>query len=259
MSVLKCHFGTLPNEHDGISDIAFLSPLMYCRVSGQQLLAFSQSASAQIKWLVFIDYFAASLSTHPTVGELLLNNTVFFSCSGLHTFSMMTYNINSPAISRLEFDIVPKGLWCDTNVLQTSSGQSNQNTVGVKGGFLPMITPPTLWLDVSFMPTKSGHPPTSLRQRVEAVVDSCNSVCMPSIAKQRSLLQCRYTWVGCNHRIALHSNINPFPAGFDVNAWRNFNITDWNLSKGIPKLHLRLNQSHPWRMVSNLSLLLSSS
>jgi hypothetical protein len=109
-SVLKCHWGTLPNERDGISIIAFFSPLICCGVNGQHLFAFSLSARACIKCTAVIDWCNASLSTHSAVGELSLNNGTRFSTRGPQTCSMMTNSISYPAISRSKYDIFSEGI-----------------------------------------------------------------------------------------------------------------------------------------------------
>jgi hypothetical protein len=74
---------------------------------GHVPVSFSRSASALMMCADTIDLRVARHQTHPTVGELLLNNATLFSRRVPHTDSMTSHKRSNPAISRSEFVIVP--------------------------------------------------------------------------------------------------------------------------------------------------------
>jgi hypothetical protein len=84
--------------------------------------------------------------------------------------------MTSPANSRSEFVIFPFGFESEITSADMSGGHLRQKTVGLHSGNSPIMTPPTLWLDASTTPTKSGQPATSSQQRVGHFVDSLSIV-----------------------------------------------------------------------------------
>jgi hypothetical protein len=72
---------------------------------GHVLLSFSWSASALMRCAETIDPLVAMRQTHPTVGELSLNNATLFSLRDLHTDSMTSHTRSNPAISKFELVI----------------------------------------------------------------------------------------------------------------------------------------------------------
>ena len=102
---LQCHLGLLPKECEGISVIDVSSPAMWSGVMGHVPLSFSQSASALMRCAETIDPHVAMRLTHPTVGELSLNNATRFSRRVPHTDSMTSHKRSKPAILRLELVI----------------------------------------------------------------------------------------------------------------------------------------------------------
>ncbi len=225
VSVVQCHTGLLPNDLDGISEMALRFPSM-CRVMRRQdLLAFMQSASAWTKCSAITDLQDASLVTHDaTVGELSLKRGTRFSCRESQTPSITSHRRSIPAISRSELVMLPVGFANDFMSALISGGHSQRNTVGTHVESSPTTTPPTPWLEASTMPTKSGHPETSSLHRVGSFVDSRNSVRQPrSAANTRSCLLIHTTW-GFVASILLHGDKSPTPDGIAVKACCSFAI-----------------------------------
>jgi hypothetical protein len=52
---LKCHLGSVPNERDGMSVIAFSLPLMFWGVSGQHRCVFFQGARAATRFAAMME------------------------------------------------------------------------------------------------------------------------------------------------------------------------------------------------------------
>jgi hypothetical protein len=67
------HFGSLPNEHEGMSIIKFSSPPMWSGVIGHVPFSLSLRASARMRCADTKDLRVARRRTHSTVGELSLN------------------------------------------------------------------------------------------------------------------------------------------------------------------------------------------
>ena len=72
---------------------------------GHVPLSLSRSASALIRCADTIDLRVVRRQTHPTMGELSLNNATLFSCRVPHTDSMTSHKRSNPAISRSELVI----------------------------------------------------------------------------------------------------------------------------------------------------------
>ena len=170
----------------------------------------------------------AICSTQLTVGLLSLNSAMRFSVRGPHTCSIMSHNSTRPASSRSEFVIFPFGFASDVILAVMSGGHCSLNTVGRHSDSSPMMTPPTPWLEASTTPIKSGHPATSLRQRVGRRVDSRKTVRQFDIASRRDALRWKYTTCGRFFRRRLHGDRSPRPPGRAVNGCRTFAITDSN-------------------------------
>jgi hypothetical protein len=111
-----------------------------------------------------------------TVGLLSLKMATRFSLSKPHTCSIMSHKMTSPANSRSEFVIFPFGFESEVTSANMSGGHLRQKTVGLHLDNLPIMTPPTPWLDALTTPAKSGQPATSLQQRVGCFVDSLSIV-----------------------------------------------------------------------------------
>ena len=88
-----------------MSVIEFSSPAIWSGVMGHVPLSLSRSASALMRCADIIDPRVARCRTHPTVGELLLNNATLFSRRVPHTDSMTSHKRSNPAISRSELVI----------------------------------------------------------------------------------------------------------------------------------------------------------
>ena len=128
-------------------------------------------------------------STQLTVGLLSLKRAMRFSVRGSHTCSIVSHSSTRPASSRSEFVIVPFGLASDFTLAVMSGGHCSLNTVGRHSDSSPMMMPPTLWLDASTTPIKSGYPATSSWQRVGRLVDSHKIVQQFDIAACRDALR----------------------------------------------------------------------
>ena len=172
MSVLQNHFGSEPNDRDGISASALSSPAMCKVVRGETRLRWMRNASARTNCIARTECFAASRCTQWTVGELSLKSATWLCASGWHMSSIISHSIRSPAISRSELVIIPFGFVADTMLRETSSGHFRRNTVGVTGMFSPTMTPPNPWPDASVMPMKSGHSATKFLHLVGELIDS---------------------------------------------------------------------------------------
>jgi hypothetical protein len=175
-SDLQNQSATLPKDRDGISVIEFSFPGMWTGVTGQVPLSFIRSANARTSCAAITECREANRLTQLTVGSLSLNTATRRSRSSPHTSSITRKRRRSPAISKSELVIVPRGLEYDTNDSFISLGHSQRKTVGGQGSASPNTTPPTPCPDASFTPIKSGHPPTSSLHRVGATVDSRSRV-----------------------------------------------------------------------------------
>ena len=76
-SVLHSHFGSDPNDRDGISVIALSTPAICSGVSGEAFLSCKRRARARRSWIAMCECFAARRCTQCTVGELSLNNAMW--------------------------------------------------------------------------------------------------------------------------------------------------------------------------------------
>lgn len=149
-SVAQYHLFLLPKERDGRSLMRLRSPGMWSSVSGDTCLSFRQRARARRSCDATFDPLAAIHRTQCTVGELLLKSAMCAPGSNWQTSSITSQRRRKPAISRLEFVIVPVGLSVDTSACLISSGHSALNTVGVHLFASLIITPPTPCFEASF-------------------------------------------------------------------------------------------------------------
>ncbi len=149
---------------------------MWSIVIGQIFFKLNQSARTRMSCSATRLEQDAMRCTQLTVGLLLLKRATCFLVSGLQTCSITNHTIVSPASSKSELVILPVGFDLEITSSDISWGHLRQKTVGEHSDNSPIITPPTLWLDALTTPTKSGHPATSLRQRVGCFVDSFNIV-----------------------------------------------------------------------------------
>jgi hypothetical protein len=122
--------------------------------------------------------------TQMTAGLLSLKRATRFLVSGLHTCSIMSHRITSPANSRSEFVIFPVGFESEIVSADISGGHLRRKTVGLHSNSSPIIIPPMPWLDASTTLMKSGQPATSLRQQVGHFCDSLNIVQQFDIAER---------------------------------------------------------------------------
>jgi hypothetical protein len=114
--------------------------------------------------------------TQLTVGLLSLKRATRFLVSRLHTCSIMSHRITSPANLRSEFVLFPVGFESKITSTDILGGHLRQKTVGLHSNSSPIIIPPTPWLDATTTLTKPDQPPTSSRQRVGCFVDSLHIV-----------------------------------------------------------------------------------
>jgi hypothetical protein len=147
-----------------------------------------------MRCLATVDRFDTRRSTQPTVGELLLSSVIHFSLKVPHTPSIASHSKRSPAISKSEFDIMPRGLSKVLMFSITSPGHCHRNTVGMHDVSSPVPLMP--WPDGSTIPTKSGQPHVSSRHFVGSRVDSRRSIQHPSIAVSSRWLQLRSHMLG---------------------------------------------------------------
>ena len=150
---LHSHFGSEPNDRDGMSVIELSTPAMCSGVSGDARERCRHSARAHTSCIATFECFAASRCTQWTVGELSLNNATCASSTVGHTSSMTSQRRRRPAISRSKFVMRPVGFDSDTMSLVMSAGHWNQNTVGGTALFSPTTHPPTPYPDASVIPT----------------------------------------------------------------------------------------------------------
>jgi hypothetical protein len=127
--------------------------------------------------------------TQPTVGLLSLNSATLFSARWPQTCSIISQRMTSPASLRSEFVSFPLGFLSKTTLAVISRAHCSQKTVGRHAESLPIMIPPTPWLDALTTPTKSGQPSTNLRHLVGRCVDTRRIVQQSDMAKQRSLLR----------------------------------------------------------------------
>ena len=72
-------------------------------VNGDAQCFFRHNANACTNCIATNEPLAARRLTHPTVGELLLNNAKYVAINCGQTYSITIHNINNPAISKFEF------------------------------------------------------------------------------------------------------------------------------------------------------------
>ena len=101
-SDLQCHLGSLPQERNGMSVIAFWQPAMCCGVNGDTWVAFKCSARARSNCAATADCLDASRVTQLTVGLLLLNKVTWLPRQSWQTSSITNHKTSRPAISRSE-------------------------------------------------------------------------------------------------------------------------------------------------------------
>ena len=152
VSVLQYHFGSEPNERDGMSVIAFSMPGMWRGVSGDVLASCRRSASARRSCIATDDCFEAIRVTHETVGWLSLKRATCAPSSSGQMASIASHSNSKPAISKSLFVNVPVGLVVETIAAVISAGHCIRNTVSGTGLFSPIMTPPTPAPDASVMP-----------------------------------------------------------------------------------------------------------
>ncbi len=153
LSVFQAHSFTLPNERDGMSVRAFLTPGMCTGVIGHVFFTFRRIARARTSFAAIHNFLDAIFSTQLIVGKLSLNRATCL-CAMLQTMASIQSHSNSrPAISRSELVIEPCGLSDDTKLAAMSLGYSRQKTVGGIPESSPITMPPTPWLDASTIPT----------------------------------------------------------------------------------------------------------
>lgn len=152
-SVLQNHFGSDPNDRDGMSVIALSTPAICCGVNGEAFVSCKRRARARTSWIAMCECFAARCWTQCTVGELLLKSAMWAFVRSWQVASMTSQSISRPAISRSEFVIVPVGLLSETMLSEISFGYCIRNTVGVVDLSSPTMTPPRPCPDASVMPT----------------------------------------------------------------------------------------------------------
>jgi hypothetical protein len=180
---LKCHLGLLPNKREGILVIEFWSPAMWSIVIGQAFCILNRNARTRMGCSATRLERQAMHCTQVTVGLLLLKRATLFSAREPQTCSIISHRMTRPESSRSEFVIVPFGFDSDFTLAVMSGGHCCRNTVGGHSKSLPMMMPPTPWLEASATPTKSNQPMTSLQQRVRQLVDSRRIVQQLDIAK----------------------------------------------------------------------------
>jgi hypothetical protein len=137
------HAGSLPNDRDGTSAIEFCLPLICIGVNGHACMIFKQSARAWTRCSATNDHWDASRVAQLTVGDLSLNSVIHFLQRSGHTPLMTSHRITNPAISRLEFMIVPVQFNNETMFCFMLSGHSHQKTTGVHADSSPTMTLPT--------------------------------------------------------------------------------------------------------------------
>ena len=228
-------------------------------ISGHALLAFMRIASACTNCSATRDCLDANLSIQLIDGVLSPSSDIDFSFKSPPTSSITIHANSIPAISRSELVILPLGFVRDFTSFVMSSGHCHRKTVGIHLDPSPNTTPPTPWLDASTMPTKSGQPLVSSRQRVGSLNDSRSRVLHALIACKRRSFLCRYTRGGAARRIRLTGDRNATPCGVHVNACLIFAVTDLNSSNAIPFRPLFAARIHPVSIVINFSLFASSS
>ena len=251
------HFGSLPNDLDGMSVIAFCDPAMCNGVSGDAFALATRSDNARSSWAAITLCLLAWRRTHATVGELSLKSATCFRSRVGQTSSMTSQRSKSPAISRSEFVIFPPGFSSDTSSSCISLGQGILNTVGMQLSLSPMMIPPTPCFDASFTPTKWGQLCTSWAQWVGKDIVSRMRVRISVSACMRALFRCRKTTGGCALITLLHGDSSPFPGGCAVNACWHFWMTDSNSLNGIPPCVCREAHSQPLRTRRSASRLAS--
>ncbi len=225
-SDLKCHFGSIPNEREGISVIKFWLPAMCSVVIGQTFCKLKCSARMRMSCSAMRLDRQAMRSTQLTVGLLSLNSATCFSVRVPQTCSIMSHRMTSPASSRSELVNDPFGLLSKITLAVMSGGHWSLKTVGGHSASSPMITPPMPWLDASTTPTKSGQPATSLQHRVRGLVDSQSIVWQFDNADRRGSFLCRKTTGGQSVRRLLVGERGPWPPGRATNACLSFATTN---------------------------------
>ncbi len=144
-----------------MSVIAFWSPAMWSIVIRQTLFVLKRRARMRISCSATRLARDAIRCTQPTVGLLLLNSATLFLVRQPQTCSIISQRMTSPASSRSEFVSFPLGFLSETTLAVISGGLCSRKTIGRHAESLPIMIPPTPWLDVSMTPTKSGQPATN--------------------------------------------------------------------------------------------------
>ena len=144
----------------------FWSPAMWSIVIRQTFCMLSRRARFQISCSATRLEQHAIHCTQLTVGLLLLKIVTHFSASEPQTCSIMSQRMTRPASLMSKFVIVPFGFESDTTLAVMFGGHCSRDTVGGHSKSLPIMTPPTPWLEASTTPTKSDQSATSLRQCV---------------------------------------------------------------------------------------------
>ena len=98
---------------------------------------FRHNANAYTNCIATNEPLVARRLTHPTVGELSLNNASYAACNCENSYSITSHNIDYPGIFKSEFVMSPL-----QNNSFASSVQARQNTVGVHAFCSPVMMPP---------------------------------------------------------------------------------------------------------------------
>ncbi len=56
---MQCHFGSDPNDRDGMSVMELLTPAMFSGVSGDAFVIWSRNANARTSCIATVECFAA--------------------------------------------------------------------------------------------------------------------------------------------------------------------------------------------------------
>ena len=101
-SSLQNHFGSLPNDRDGMSVMAFFLPAMCRVVRGKTFRSFMRRERAGRSWSATNDPLAAICHTQCKVCELSLNSATCIPFLREHTPSIIRNSSRSLAISKSE-------------------------------------------------------------------------------------------------------------------------------------------------------------
>ena len=132
-SVLQCHLGSLTNESNGISVIAFCFPAMWKGISSDAPFIFNLSANARSNCPKTTEIFGANWSTHNTVGWLSLNTATWSPDFTSHISSITSHSNKSLSISKSDFVNIPVRLELEFISRFTHSGHAHQQYFACNG------------------------------------------------------------------------------------------------------------------------------